>query len=237
MNGTTAAARAAVITQGTDHGYTSPFQDQRVEGDSGMNTMYEALPRKMLCDYSPGVYQGVMSAIVRALAADHIDNSAKQGWQRLIDSGPQTGGSRALLAARDRFDYDCCLHALLHKELSAAHWDILVGRFSTNRANRVGAISRTIPRISSPAPALFIYKATTVWFIPKIKGKQGRRSTDVVILPAGFYDMNTWDVEARPESTRGRWRLNIHKSLACMEEAAVIHVTEILEREQLLESI
>ncbi len=61
-------------------------------------------------------------------------------------------------------------------------------------------IARTIPRISCSAPALFIYKATTVWFIPKMKGRQGKRSTDVAVLPDEFYDMNTWDVDARPDS-------------------------------------
>lgn len=181
-----------------------------------------------------GIYKDVMSTLVRVLAADNMDNSAKQSWQKLIDSGPRNCGFRALLSARDQFDYDCCLHALLHRELSPAHWDLLVGRYSTSKRNRVGAISRSIPRISSPAPALFIYKATTVWFIPKMKGKQGKRSTDVVILPDEFYDLNSWDVEARPDSTRGRWRLAIHRCLAEMEEAALVHVTEILDREQLL---
>ncbi len=201
-----------------------------------MNSVPAALPRKMLADFSPAVYRTVMSAIVRVLAADNIDNSAKQSWQKLIDSGPRTGGFRALLSARDQFDYDCCLHALLHRELSSAHWDILVGRYSTSKGNRVGAISRTIPRITSPAPALFIYKATTVWFIPKMKGTQGKRSSDVAILPAEFYNINTWDTEARPDSTRGRWRLGIHKKLDAMEEEAMVIVTEILDREQLLEN-
>lgn len=201
-----------------------------------MSNVTAALPRKMLADFSPAIYRNVMSAIVKVLAADSIDNSTKQSWQKLIDAGGRTGGFRALLSARDQFDYDCCLYALLHRELSAAHWDVLVGRYSTHKANRVGAISRTIPRISSPAPALFIYKATTVWFIPKMKGLQGKRSTDVAILPAEFYDMNTWDTEARPDSTRGRWRLGIHKCLAAMEEAAVVHVTEILDREQLIDT-
>lgn len=193
-----------------------------------------AAPRRMLADFSPAVYQSVMSAIVRVLATDNIDNSAKQSWQKLIDSGGRAGGSRALLAARDQFDYDCCLHALLHRELSAAHWDLLVGKFSTSKANRVGAISRTVYRLTSPAPALFVYKATTVWFIPKMKGVQGKRSSDVAILAPEFYDMNTWDTEARPASTRGRWRLGIHKCLEAMQEGAVVHVTEILDREQLL---
>lgn len=200
-----------------------------------MSTVTAASSRKMLADFSPGIYRGVMAAIVRVLAVDNIDNSTKQSWQKLIDSGPRTGGFRALIGARDQFDYDCCLHALLHRELSVAHWDLLVGRYSTGKGNRVGAISRTIPRITSPAPALFIYKATTVWFIPKMKGLTGKRSTDVAVLPDEFYDMNTWDTEARPDSTRGRWRLNIHKCLDAIEEAATVHVTEILDREGLID--
>ncbi|VVM91516.1 hypothetical protein PS684_03164 [Pseudomonas fluorescens] len=202
-----------------------------------MSNLTAALPRKTLADFQPAVYQGVMSAIVRVLAADSTSNTTRQSWQKLIDSGPQTGGGRALLSARDQFDYDCILYALLHREMTPAHWDVLVGKFSTQKANRVSAISRTIPRLSSPAPALFIYKAATVWFIPKMKGKQGKRSTDVIILPDEFYDINTWDTEARPDSTRGRWRLGIHKCLKAMEESAVIHVTEILDREQLLDEV
>lgn len=200
-----------------------------------MSNVTAAMPRRMLADFQPAVYQGVMSAIVRVLAADSTSNATRQSWQKLIDSGPATGGFRALLSARDQFDYDCILHALLHRELSAAQWDVLVGKFSTHKANRVGAIARSIPRIVSPAPALFTYKATTVWFIPKMKGKQGKRSTDVAVLPDEFYDMNTWDVDARPDSTRTRWRRGIHKCLEELEEGAVIRVTEILEREQLID--
>jgi len=199
-----------------------------------MGNVQAVQPRRMLADFTPAVYQGVMSAIVKILAAESTSNATRQSWQKLIDSGPATGGFRALLSARDQFDYDCILHALLHRELSPAHWDVLVGKFSTHRANRVGAIARTIPRLSSSAPSLFIYKAATVWFIPKMKGKQGKRSTDVMILPDEFYDVNTWDLEARPDSTRGRWRRGIHKSLEALEEGAVVHVTEILDREQLI---
>lgn len=200
-----------------------------------MSSAITAVPRRMLADFSPAIYHNVMAAIVRVLAADNIDNSTKQSWQKLIDSGPRTGGYRALLSARDQLDYDCCLHALLHRELAPRHWDVLVGKFSTSKGNRVGAIARAIPRITSPAPPLFVYKATTVWFIPKMKGKQGKRSTDVAVLPDEFYDVNTWDTEARPDSTRGRWRRDIHHSLEELLDGAVVHVTEILEREQLID--
>ncbi|MWK58727.1 hypothetical protein GO594_22320 [Pseudomonas otitidis] len=179
------------------------------------------------------VYRDVMPAIVRVLAADAIDNTAKQSWQKLIDR-EQQGGLQSLLSAQDRFDFDCILHAWLHRELTPAEWDVLVARFSTHDARRVGAIGRLAPRVTSPAPQLFVYKAVTAWAIPKMKGKEGKRSTEMLILPVEFYDLNTWDTEGRPESTRSRWRREICKQLEALQEQAVVHVTEILEREQLL---
>lgn len=55
-----------------------------------------------------GIYRDVMPAIVRVLAADAIDNTAKQSWQRLIDRKVD-GGFRALLSAQDQFEFDCIL--------------------------------------------------------------------------------------------------------------------------------
>lgn len=185
-----------------------------------------------------GMYKDVMGTLVRVLAADNIDNSTKQSWQKLIDAELRSGGQGAGISVRDKFDYDCCLYALLHRELVPAQWDVLVAKYSTHKANKVRAISRLVARIASPAPQLFIYKALTAWAIPKLRGVQsGKRSTDMIVLPAEFYDINTWDTEARPDSTRGRWRLGIHKCLAVIEEAAVIHVTEILDREQLFDEV
>jgi hypothetical protein len=179
------------------------------------------------------VYRDVMPAIVRVLAADAIDNTAKQSWQKLIERKVD-GGWRSLLSARDQFDFDCILHALLHRELEQVEWDVLHAKHSTNNAKRVDAISRLIPRVATPAPHLFLTKAVATWAIPKLKGVEGKRSTQVLRLPDGMYDINTWDLEARPDSTRSRWRRGIWKALDAMEERAVVHVTEILEREQLL---
>lgn len=181
-----------------------------------------------------GIYRDVMPAIVRILAADAIDNTAKQSWQKLIDRKVD-GGWRAVLSARDQFEFDCLLHALLHRELLQVEWDVLHARYSTHNARRVQAVGRLVPRVSSPAPHLFLSKAVAAWAIPKMKGVDGKRSTDVLRLSAGFYDINTWDTEARPDSTRSRWRRDIWKALDRLEEQAVVHVTEILEREKLLE--
>ena len=180
------------------------------------------------------IYKDVMSTLVRVLAADNIDNSTKQSWQKLIDAELRSGGQGAGISVRDKFDYDCCLYALLHRELAPAQWDVLVAKYSTHKANKVAAIGRLVPRIMSPAPQLFIYKAVTAWAIPKLRGVQDRkRSTDMIVLPAEFYDMNTWDLEASPERTRRDWRAGITKRLEALEEAAVIHATEIFDAEEI----
>lgn len=181
-----------------------------------------------------GMYKDVMGTLVRVLAADNIDNSTKQSWQKLIDADLRQGGNGSTLSPRDKFDYDCCLYALLHRQLEPAKWDVLVAKYSTHKANKVAAIGRLVSRISSPAPQLFIYKALTAWAIPKLKGIQSdKRSTDMIVLPAEFYDMNSWDVDGKPESTRRRWKTGIAKRLESLEEAAVVHATEIFDREQI----
>lgn len=179
-------------------------------------------------------YKDVMSTLVRVLAADNIDNSTKQSWQKLIDADLRQGGNGSSLSPRDKFDYDCCLYALLHRQLDPAQWDVLVARYSTHKANKVAAIGRLVARMVSPAPQLFVYKALTAWAIPKMKGVQTvKRSTDMIVLPAEFYDMNTWDVEGKPESTRRRWKTGIGKRLESLEEAAVVHATEIFDKEEI----
>lgn len=57
---------------------------------------------------------------------------------------------------------------------------------------------------------------------------------DVIILPDSFYDMNTWDLDATPESTRRRWRLEINEKLDGMVDDALAGVKIILEAEDLL---
>jgi hypothetical protein len=55
----------------------------------------------------------------------------------------------------------------------------------------------------------------------------------MIVLPAEFYDMNTWDLDASPERTRRDWRAGINKRLEKLEESAVIHATEIFDREEI----
>lgn len=57
---------------------------------------------------------------------------------------------------------------------------------------------------------------------------------DVIVLPDSFYDMNTWDLDATPESTRRRWRMEINEKLDGMVADALSEVRGILEAEGLL---
>jgi hypothetical protein len=179
------------------------------------------------------IYPSVLSAVVSALAAECIDNTAKQAWQKLIDRetlGVGTGG------ATDRMQADCWVHARLHSQLIPRHWAALVARYSTHRVKKVQAIGTLHPLIASPAPQLFVAKAVTAWAIPPLKGVEGKRSTAMIVLPAAFYDMNTWDLTAAPERTRRHWRKCIGDVLEEMVTEALQRAEEVLVAEGVLRS-
>jgi len=225
------------------------------------------------------IYPGVLNAVVSALAAEAIDNTSKQAWQKLYNSADEEeGGDLATLVrargadAIDRTQVDCWVSARLHSALEPKHWDALVAKYSTHRGRKVQAIAALQALISTPAPKLFLFKATTAWAIPQLKGarpkvatsvsveipldapewrreavvkaalaagqakakKDESRSADMIVLKDSFYDMNTWDNDGTPESTRRRWRQDIGKAADDLVNAALAHAGEILEAEGLL---
>ncbi|MNG07580.1 hypothetical protein D3C84_908880 [compost metagenome] len=189
------------------------------------------------------IYSGVLSAIVSALAAETIDNTSKQAWQKLYRPGYQDGLDLATLFRSasgegiSRTDADCWVFARLHSQLKPRHWAALVARYSTHKGRKVEAIGKLAPIIASPAAYLFVAKAVTAWAIPPLKGADGKRSTDMIMLPKEFYDMNGWDPDANPERTRQRWRQGIFATLDEMTSEAVSAAGEILEREGVLISM
>lgn len=225
------------------------------------------------------IYPGVLNAVVSALAAEAIDNTSKQAWQKLYNSADEEeGGDLATLVrsrgadAIDRTQVDCWVSARLHSALEPKHWDALVAKYSTHRGRKVQAIAALQALISTPAPKLFLFKATTAWAIPQLKGarpkvatsvsveipldapewrreavikaalaagqakakKDESRSADMIVLKDSFYDMNTWDNDGTPESTRRRWRQDVGKAADDLVNAALAHAGEILEAEGLL---
>lgn len=225
------------------------------------------------------IYPSVLSAVVSALAAEAIDNTSKQAWQKLYNSEDEDeGGDLATLVRSrgadtiDRTQVDCWVSARLHHGLEPKHWDALVAKYSTHRARKVQSLGALQSQVGTPAPKLFLYKALTAWAIPQIKGarpkivssvsveipldapewrrdsmvkaavtagqaqakKDESRSSGMVVLKDSFYDMNTWDNDGTPESTRRRWRQNIQKAADSLVNDALAHAEEILDAEGLL---
>ncbi|WDG45673.1 hypothetical protein [Pseudomonas chlororaphis] len=225
------------------------------------------------------IYPGVLSAVVSALAAEAIDNTSKQAWQKLYNSADEEeGGDLATLVRSrgadtiDRTQVDCWVSARLHSRLDPKHWNALVAKYSTHKARKVQALSALQALISTPAPKLFLYKAITAWAIPQLKGarpkvaksvsveipldapewrresmvkaavaagqakakKDESRSADMIVLKDSFYDMNTWDNDGTPESTRRRWRQDIGRAADDLVNDALAHAADILEAEGLL---
>jgi len=179
-------------------------------------------------------YRDTLSAVVRCLSAETIDNTSKQAWQKLVTTGYPEARTGSGLSPQEQRDMDCLLHARLHRQLSGLDWAVLVAKYSTHKARKVGAIGFVIPRIESPAPRLFVSKAVTAWAIPELRGVEGRRSTDMIVLPKAFYCMNSWDPEARPEPTRRRWRNELKQRCEALVTVALRRAEAVLEEEGVL---
>lgn len=120
------------------------------------------------------IYSGARSAVVAVLAAECIDNTAKQAWQRLY-SATEIISKGSGVSAEARMEADCWVHARLHSELKPRYWNVLMARYSTHGARKVAAISAIAPLVASHAPRLFIYKAVTAWAIPQLPGAKVER--------------------------------------------------------------
>lgn len=185
------------------------------------------------------IYTSTLAAIVSALAAECIDSTSKQAWQKLYQSSGNAGDLATLARAAhsgeiNRQDVDCWIYARLHSQLIPRHWNALVARYSTHRQKKRDAIEALIPLIASPAPRRFLGMAVYTWAIPKLKGVQGKRSTDMIVLEDWFYDMSNWESGGRPEQTRRRWRLGIRNVLEEMAYEALRAAAQILEAEGVL---
>lgn len=178
------------------------------------------------------IYRSTLSAIVSVLAAECISNVSRQSWQDLV--GYDTRPAGCGMSAADRALLDCWVHARLHTQLSPRHWNVLVAKYSTHKGRKVQAAGRLKALIDTPAPQLFLSYAVYAWAIPKLKGADGKRDESVLVLPERCYDMNAWDVEARPERTRRRWRADIYRALNDIEREAVACAGDILCREGVL---
>lgn len=65
----------------------------------------------------------------------------------------------------------------------------------------------------------------------KLKQRQEAPCEGIIILPAHNYDMNTWDLEGKPERTRRDWRRKIFNGLNKLVDDALLEAGEILTKE------
>lgn len=115
-------------------------------------------------------YHNVISAVVRALAAETINSSGGCNVEPRVQAsklkGEISGKDAALLA-------DCIVHKLLHAQLSPRHWNALVAKYSTHRGRKIDSIGRLVAVVKSPAPQRFTQQAVLVWAVPQqVKGVQ-----------------------------------------------------------------
>ena len=116
------------------------------------------------------IYRNVVSAIVRALAAETMSSAGGCNVEPRVQhaklKGEITGKDAALLA-------DCIIHKLLHAQLAPRHWNALVAKYSTHRGRKIDSIGRLVAVVKSPAPQRFTQQAVLVWAVPQhVKGIQ-----------------------------------------------------------------
>lgn len=176
-------------------------------------------------------YRNVVSAVVRALAAETINSAGGCDFEPKVQSAKQKG---EIVGKEAAFLQDCWVFGRLHKGLNPVHWRVLVAKFSTHDERKHAAILELIKIVRSPAPQRFRECAVLTWAIPQVAGKEGKRS--VAVLPAGWYDITNWDNDGKPESTRYRWRSGIRKGLEGQVNDALMAAQELLDSEGLIES-
>ena len=176
-------------------------------------------------------YRNVVSAVVRALAAETINSVGGCDFEPKVQCAKQKG---EIVGKEAAFLQDCWVFGRLHKALTPAHWRVLVAKFSTHTARKHAAIAELTHVTRSPAPDRFLHCAVVTWALPRLPGVDGKRSTNV--LPAGWYEMDNWSNEPHPIKTQERWRRDIRKALESTVDLALVEAQHILEREGLIAS-
>lgn len=109
-------------------------------------------------------YRNVVSAVVRALAAETINGAGGCNFEPKVQAAKQKGeiaGRDAALLA------DCIVHRLLHAQLNPRDWNALVAKYSTHRGRKIDSIGRLVSMVPSPAPLRFTQQAVLVWAVPR----------------------------------------------------------------------
>ncbi|WP_308907626.1 hypothetical protein [Pseudomonas canadensis] len=176
-------------------------------------------------------YRNVVSAVVRALAAETISSAGGCDFEPKVQCAKQKG---EIVGKEAMFLQDCWVFGRLHKALTPAHWRALVAKYSTHVERKHAAISELTRSVRSPAPSRFVHCAVVTWALPMLPGVDGKRSTNV--LPAGWYEMDNWSDEPHPIKTQERWRRDIRKVLNREVDEALVCAQTLLDTDDLIDT-
>lgn len=122
-------------------------------------------------------YRNVVSAVVRALAAETINSAGGCDFEPKVQCAKQKG---EIVGKEAAFLTDCWVFGRLHKSLSAEHWRALVAKYSTHEERKHGAILELMNSVRSPAPKRFRECAILTWAIPQVGGKHESPEIEMV---------------------------------------------------------
>lgn len=170
-------------------------------------------------------YRNVISAVVRALAAETIASAGGCEFEPRVQAARVPG---AISGSAERLLDDALVRRIMRETLTQLQYAALAGQYSTDGPRKHTGVSLLIKSIESPAPERFIECACWTWAYPKKDGKDGKRS--VAVLPAGWYQMDNWCDEPANIKTQERWRREIHKELKRIADGALAVLQEQLEQ-------
>ena len=167
------------------------------------------------------IYRDAGHCIARVMSIETNDGTAKSGWQMKYQSGWPEIRNPSELTAEERLTQDCMARAILHKYLPDELWHALVAKYSINDMEVAESVRWLVPRVVSPAPHLFKTKCVTCWAVP-------RR------LPAGFYEIQSWDSDGTPDGTLRRWKSLTTRWLNERVNQAHVQVEAIIQAQGLM---
>ena len=176
-------------------------------------------------------YRNVVSAVVRALAAETINSAGGCDVEPRVQCAPVPG---AISGPASRLLDDALVRRLMKEALTSLQYASLAAQYSTDEIRKHAGVNALIASIRSPAPRRFVECACWAWAYPKKQGMDGKRSLNV--LPAGWYELDNWCDEPAPVKTQERWRRGVQKALKARGDEALMVMQEELERVGALES-
>ncbi|WP_054908758.1 MULTISPECIES: hypothetical protein [unclassified Pseudomonas] len=184
------------------------------------------------------VYRDAEHAIARIMSIETIDGTKKADWQRRYESGWQEeplAANPCPLSTEERLTQDAMTRALLHRELSQAHWNALVAKYSIDDIEVGDAVRWLVPRVVTPAHHLFRTFCVTAWAIPPKRGVQAGAKTSRRGLKPEFYEIHRWDTDGTPEGSLRRWKHLTFRWLEDQVTEGIRSVSSILEQNELIE--